>query len=189
MAFDDSTCIYCGSRSYGKVCLFSPTQTHVHFDNPKKCIYCGSPYTGTGCPYNPYGKIHVRGPEFLNRSAIKTEKAAVLSYVLNIASSFLTECETFSSPLDRLYTRIAGMISSIAEPLLEAFSFRETPTYGDLTKDQLIKAVELKKKISSNLKDFNETLFMASLSLPQEIVEKTLIDAITDIDVYKTKDK
>jgi len=188
MAFDESTCIYCTSRSYGKVCLFSPTQTHVHFDNPKKCIYCGSPYVGSGCPYNPYGKVHVKGPEFLNRNAIKTEKAAVLSYVLNIANTLLSEGNTYTSPLDRLYKRVASIISSIAEPLLEAFSLQEAPTYGDLSKDQLIKTVKLKREISLHLTNFNKTLTEASLSLPQEIVEKTLIDAITDIDVHKNED-
>lgn len=178
----DSHCIYCDSTSYGRPCLFSPTSTHVHMDEPGKCIYCGSPYLGTGCMFNPYGNIHIRGPEFLSNSAIRTEKAAVLTYVLNMASKMLEENERYRSPLDRLYKRVASIISSIAEPLLEALCLQETPTYGNLTKQQIIHTVDYKNKFKKQLKEFSKTVQEASIALPQEIVEKTLVDAIMDFD-------
>ena len=87
----DTSCIYCGSSTYGKPCLYSPTDTHVHMDEPGKCIYCGSPYQGSGCMYNPYGNVHIKGPEFLNSAAIKTEKAAIMTYLFNVASKLLQE--------------------------------------------------------------------------------------------------
>ena len=27
-----TSCIYCGSESYGKGCMYSPTDTHVHME-------------------------------------------------------------------------------------------------------------------------------------------------------------
>jgi len=184
----DTSCIYCGSSTYGKPCLYSPTDTHVHMDEPSKCIYCGSPYQGSGCLYNPYGPVHVRGPEFLNSAAVKTEKASILTYIFNVASKMLVENTLYKSPLDRVYKRAAGIIASITEPLLEAFSLQETPTYGKLSKQELIKTVEYKQKFSKKLTEFSKIVTEASLELPQEIVEKALVDAIMDINVRENKD-
>ena len=183
-----TSCIYCGSESYGKGCMYSPTDTHVHMDAPKKCIYCGSESVGSGCMFNPYGNVHVKGPEFLNRSAIKTEKAAVLTYILNMASSLLSENNIYKSPLDRLYKRMASIIASATEPLLEAFCLQESPSYGKLDKIQLIKTVDFKNKFRKQLEEFSKTVSEASLELPQEIVEKVVMDAIISIDVRKIKD-
>ena len=179
-------CIYCGSESYGKGCIYSPTDTHIHI-NASGCIYCGSESRGGGCCYNPYGNTHVRGVEFLNKSAVQAEKAAVLTYILNMASSILIEGQTYTSPLDRLYKRVSYMIASIAEPLLETFSFQEAPTYKNLSKKDLIKTVEFKNKFKKQLSEFSQTISEASLALPKEIVENALIDAIVDMDVRKIK--
>jgi hypothetical protein len=184
----DTSCIYCGSPSYGKHCLYSPTDTHVHMDEPGKCIYCGSPYVGGGCLYNPYGNIHVKGPEFLNRSAVQTEKAAVLTYIFNVASSLIKENEQYRSPLDRLYKRMVSIIASITEPLLETFSLQETPSYGKLSKKELIETVSVKNNLIKDLENLSKTIQEASLKLPQEIVEKTLVDAIMSFDVRKKED-
>lgn len=184
----NTSCIYCGSGSYGRPCLFSPSNTHVHMDEPGKCIYCGSPGLGGGCGWNPYGDMHVRGPEFLNRASVQSEKAAVLTYIFNIASTLLAEGESYSSPLDRLYKRMASVIASVTEPLLEALCLQESPTYGKLSKPELIKTVEFKNKFKKQLESFTETVREASLALPHEIVEKTLIDAIMNLDVRKNKD-
>ena len=185
---NQTSCIYCGSSTYGKPCLYSPTDTHVHMDEPGKCIYCGSPYQGTGCLYNPYSNVHIKGPEFLSASAIKTEKASILTYIFSVASKMLTENTLYKSPLDRVYKRTASIIASITEPLLEAFSLQETPTYGKLSKQELIKTVEYKQKFSKQLKEFSKLVTEASLDLPQEIVEKALVDAIMDINVRKNED-
>lgn len=184
---NSTSCIYCGSQSYGRPCMFSPTNTHVHMDEPGKCIYCGSPSIGGGCMFNPYGTVHVRGPEYLNNSALKTEKAAVLTYIFNMATSVLEEGSFYKSPLDRLYKRMASIIASITEPLLEAFSLQETPSYKDMSKEQLIKSVEFKNKFKQHLESFSETVLEASDHLPQEIVENTLIDAIMNFNVRKDK--
>jgi hypothetical protein len=157
-------------------------------DEPGKCIYCGSPYQGTGCLYNPYSNVHIKGPEFLSASAIKTEKASILTYIFSVASKMLTENTLYKSPLDRVYKRTASIIASITEPLLEAFSLQETPTYGKLSKQELIKTVEYKQKFSKQLKEFSKLVTEASLDLPQEIVEKALVDAIMDINVRKNED-
>jgi len=59
-----SKCMYCNAETYGKGCPYSPHNTHVHADDPKRCIYCGAAAFGTGCVYNPFGKHHVHGVEY-----------------------------------------------------------------------------------------------------------------------------
>jgi DNA-directed RNA polymerase subunit RPC12/RpoP len=77
-------CIYCGSRSYGSGCLFSPTKIHVHMGDPTTCIYCGSKSVGSGCLFNPYGKIHVRGPEYLNRLSEQKENIVLEDIIKDV---------------------------------------------------------------------------------------------------------
>jgi len=170
-------CIYCNSTSYGKPCLFSSTKTHVHFDSPDKCIYCGSKYLGGGCLYNPFGKSHVRGPEFLANVKEHTEKSVVLNYLfenLNIKDN------DYVSPLNRFYKRMCGIIASASQSLMEALSIHTRPTFANLSKEQHLKVFEIKKRLSVQYKEITETVKMANLSLPQEIVEEVLIDAILD---------
>ena len=179
-------CIYCGSGTYGRPCIFSPTNTHVHMDEMGKCIYCGSSYQGSGCMFNPYGKNHVRGPEYLNRAIVKTEKAVVLNYVLNKMNVTTVE-ETYSSPLDRFYKRIVGIMSHVMEPLLEALSLNSTSAYGKISKHQILKAVDFKQKFKKHFSEMSKLVYEANLELPPEIVEEYLIEAIIDSqdDTYK----
>jgi hypothetical protein len=171
-----SHCIYCNSNTYGRPCIFSPTNTHVHFDAPNKCIYCGSKVQGSGCPFNPFGKIHVRGPEYLLSVKEQTEKSAVLNYLYE---NITNEQEiTHTSALTRFYKRLHGIVSNASQPLLEAFNLQTKPKYSNLTKEQTIKAFELRERIKEQFKQFNETVKHANLSLPQEIVEEILVDAI-----------
>jgi hypothetical protein len=172
-----SRCIYCNSTSYGKPCLFSSTSTHVHFDTPDKCIYCGSKYLGSGCMYNPFGKNHIRGPQFLANVKEHTEKSVVLNYLFENINN---QDDTYNSPLNRFYKRMCGIIANASQSLMEALSLHVKPTFSNLSKEQTLKAFEIKKRISDQYKSINETIKYANLSLPQEIVEEILIDAIID---------
>jgi hypothetical protein len=156
-------------------------------DEPGKCIYCGSQYQGGGCIWNPYGKNHVKGPEYLNRAVVKTEKAIVLNYVLNKIKTPLVE-ESYISPLDRFYKRIIGIMANVAEPLLEALSLNNTSAYSKISKTEMIKAVEFKQKLKTQLLEMTKTLHEAELQLPPEIVEEYLIEAIIDSQDDKYKD-
>ena len=61
----ESECLYCGSKSFGKSCPYSPHKMHVHVDlGGKACIWCGSKAIGASCPYNPFGKVHQRGIDY-----------------------------------------------------------------------------------------------------------------------------
>lgn len=177
----NTQCIYCSSSSYGKPCLFSPTDTHVHMDEPGKCIYCGSQQQGSGCVYNPYGSMHVKGPEFLNRSLIKTENALVLKYLFNKIKPSLIK-EGYLSPLDRLYKRLGNIILNISQPLLEALSLQETPVYSRISKEDLIKTLEYKNKFKEIFVSLNKVVQEASLNIPPELVEEALSDAIMSQD-------
>jgi hypothetical protein len=170
------SCIYCNSKTYGRPCLFSPTNTHVHMDEPNRCIYCGSKYLGTGCLFNPYGKVHVRGPEFLNRVQEQTEKSNMLKYLYETVKGF-TDIK-FLSPLGRFYKRLSEIIANSGEPLLESFEFQNKPTYNNLSKEQFVQATEIKERLIEQYKEINHTIKVANLALPQEIVEEIVIDAI-----------
>ena len=148
-----SKCIYCDSTSYGRPCLFSPTNTHVHMSDPGRCMYCGGKYKGHGCVYNPYGKIHVSAPDFLNRSNLKSENAVLLHYFLNKTTPVEILGEYYTSPLDRFYKRLKNIVHSLSLPLLESLFLTETRIYKSLTKQQLIDSVEYKSKFKNLLKD------------------------------------
>jgi hypothetical protein len=139
---------------------------------------------GSGCPFNPFGKVHVRGPEFLLGVKEHTEKSAILNYLYE---NITKEQEmTHTTPLNRFYKRLCCIISNAGQPLLEAFNLQSKPKYADLSKEQMIKAFELKERLKIQYKELNETLKYANLTLPQEIVEEVLIDAIISTD-DKTK--
>jgi hypothetical protein len=159
-------------------------------DDPNKCIYCGSPYVGSGCLYNPYGKVHVRGPEFLNRSSVLAEKASVLKYMLNKIENkeLLPEQTVYKSPLDRFYKKITNIVTLISEPLLEALKIRELPSHVKLSKENLISSYKYKQKFKNILEQLSETITEANLSLPPELVEESLIHAIINSDGNGSKD-
>ena len=53
-------CAYCGQKSYGGTCVYSPTKKHEHRDDPDRCRYCGSRGYGKTCAYSPEeSRVHV----------------------------------------------------------------------------------------------------------------------------------
>lgn len=177
-------CIYCNSTTYGKPCLFSPTNTHVHFDDPHKCIYCGSRSLGGGCLFNPFGKVHIRGPEYLANVKEQTEKSAILSYLYE--NLLRDEPQRPLTPLSRFYKRLLGIITNASQPLLEALSLQSKPNLSNLTKEDHLKAYDLKNKLTYQYQELLETLKHANLSLPQEVVEEIVVDAIMSASEKKT---
>jgi hypothetical protein len=169
-------CIYCNSTSYGKPCLFSSTSTHVHFDSPDKCIYCGSKSLGGGCMFNPFGKNHIRGPEFLANVKEQVQKSAILSYLYENLSN--PNKESFFTPLGRFYKRLMEIVSITGNSLFEAFNLQSKPNYAELSKKDLMKSIELKEKLMYCYDQLNKTIQEANLCLPQEMVENIIIDAI-----------
>jgi len=172
------SCIYCDSKSYGKGCLFSPTNTHVHMDDPNRCIYCNSKYVGGGCIYNPYGKNHVKSPEFLNRVHEQTKKSSVLAYLYEKVKNLKNV--KYLTPLSRFYKRLSEIISNSGEPLLEAFELQNKPSFDGISKEQYIEANNIKNRLVEQYSEINKTITRANLFLPNEIVEEILIDAIMD---------
>lgn len=172
-----SHCIYCNSTTYGKPCIFSPQNVHVHFDAPNKCIYCGSKAIGTGCIFNPFGKQHIRGPEFLVNVKEQVKNSTILSYLYeNVINSEKSNAPL--TPLSRFYKRLAGFVTTLGQPLMESFKFQSKPTYTGLLKEHTIIAFGLKERLEEQLKQVTSTLKHANLALPQEIVEDILVDAI-----------
>jgi hypothetical protein len=176
-------CIYCNSTSYGKPCLFSPSKSHVHFDSPEKCIYCGSRVLGGGCLLNPFGKNHIRGPEYLLTVKEQCDKSLILSYLYEKLNKINEN--VFLTPLNRFYKRLSQIISSTSQPLLEAFNLQTKPTYTNLSKKQNILVFELKEKIKKNKNELFQILKDANTQLPEELVEEMLIDVIISSDEKK----
>lgn len=178
-----SHCIYCNSTIHGRPCIFSPTNTHVHFDEPNKCIYCGSKVLGSGCIYNPFGKNHVRGPEFLANVREQTQKSAVLKYFFENFKE--KDNPKYMSPLNRFYRRLRDIVFESGQSLLEAFSFQSKPTLSNLQKEQRVAAFEIKERLQEQYKELYKTIKHANCYLPQEIVEEILISAIISDDENK----
>jgi hypothetical protein len=131
---------------------------------------------GSGCIFNPFGKIHVRGPEYLISVKEQTEKSAVLSYLYeNLTNN--NENNT-PSPLSRFYKRLCGIIGSASQPLIEALNLQVKPNYSNMPKEYNIKAFEIKERLVEQYKQLNETVKHANLSFPQEMVEEIIVDAI-----------
>jgi uncharacterized protein YjgD (DUF1641 family) len=147
-------------------------------DNHDRCIYCSSKYVGSGCLYNPYGKTHVKSPEFLNRIQEQIKKSSVLAYLYEKLKT-LTNVKTLS-PLNRFYKRLSEIISNSGQPLLEAFELQHKPTFDSISKQQFMEAINVKNKLVEQYSEINETIKKANLFLPSEIVEEILIDAIID---------
>lgn len=173
------SCIYCDSKSYGKGCLFSPTNTHVHMDSNNRCIYCGSKYLGGGCLFNPYGKNHVKSPEFLNRVHEQIKNSSVLVYLYEKVKGLSLSSKI--SPLGRFYKRLSEIISNSGQPLLEAFELQSKPTINNLSKQEYVEANLIKKRLTEQYLEVSKTLKRANAFLPNEIVEEILINAIMDI--------
>jgi hypothetical protein len=150
---------------------------HVHFDAPNKCIYCGSKVLGGGCIFNPFGKNHVRGPEFLANVKEQTKNSTILSYLYeSILNSDKSNAPM--TPLNRFFRRLAGIVGTLGQPLLESFQYQSKPTFSQIPKEQTILAFEIKERLEEQYKQINETIKHANLSLPQEIVEDIMVDAI-----------
>ena len=170
------SCIYCSSKSYGKGCIFSPTNTHVHMDNNDRCIYCGSKYMGSGCTFNPYGKQHIKSPEFLFKVHEQVKNSSILKYLYEKVKG-LYETKTLS-PLGRFYKRLSGLIAHSGESLLESFEIQSKPSLNNLNKEQYIQANVIKNRLVEQYSEIKKTIQRANTFLPEEIVEEILIDAI-----------
>jgi hypothetical protein len=175
-------CIYCKSSSYGKPCLFSSSNTHVHFDHPDRCIYCGSKNVGGGCLYNPNGKIHIRGPEFLTNVKEQLKNSSILKYLYENITKL---DEKPMTPLSRFYKRLMEIVSSSSQFLVETLSLQSKPSFEQLSKTDFLKVNEYKEKLKYQYTNLFETIKNANLDLPQEIVEDILIDVILNDDYDK----
>ena len=173
-----SHCIYCESEYFGLGCLYSPTHTHVHM-SPTGCMYCGNTSLGGGCIYNPYGSIHVRGPEFLNKTSTQAESTVLLNYLISKIKEPTTK-EGYKSPLDRFYKRLVGIISHSSEPLLETLILQESSNIKEKTKENFLESYNFKKNLQVKLEQVEDLIKEASLILPPEMVEEAIIDAIIE---------
>lgn len=173
-------CIYCGSGGYGKPCVYSPTNTHAHCDDPAKCIYCGSKAIGFGCVHNPYGRLHIKPAAFFIQVKEQLQKSAVLTQLFERLEQ--KPNTDYTSPLDRMYKRMAEAITRLSEPLLEAFSLQEMPILENLRPEQKEIVSEMTDRLSEQVSDLRKTLKYANAALPTELVEKILLSAILKAD-------
>ena len=123
-------CIYCGSGAYGKPCVYSPTATHCHCDDPTKCIYCSSKAIGLGCVYNRFYKK--LGPAIQNAAepfleALKLQETPILENIQQEQKE--TVCE--------ITKRLTEQVSDIRKTL----KFANTALPSEIVEQILLKAV------------------------------------------------
>jgi hypothetical protein len=169
-------CIYCGSSGYGKPCVYSPTATHCHCDDPRKCIYCGSTAMGFGCVHNPYSKLHIKPAAFFLQVKEQLEKSAVLTQLFERLEQIPDQ--NYKSPLDRFYKRMAGTIINLSEPLLESLKLQHMPILENIEEEQKEIVSEITNRIEEQIADLEKTLKYANTALPCELVEKILLKAV-----------
>jgi hypothetical protein len=73
---------------------------------------------------------------------------------------------------------MVDIITSITEPLFEAFNLREIPSHTKLSKENLIKSYHFKQKFKKQFDDLSKLVSEANLNLPPELVEECVIHAI-----------
>lgn len=171
-------CVYCGASNYGKGCIYSPVNAHAHMDEPDNCIYCGSPNISSRCPYNPYGDNHVKGNIMYQKIKEQLKKSAILTHIFEVLNQ--NNDLRYKSPLDRFYKRIAESIKKISDPFLESLLIREQTIFENINFEDKIKISKIQNELYNKIKDLKKTITEANCSLPPEIVEKVLLNAIID---------
>jgi len=171
-------CVYCGASNYGSGCIYSPVNAHAHMDEPNNCIYCGSPNIASKCPYNPYGENHVKGNIMYQKIKEQLKKSAVLTHIFEVLDQ--KNNLSYKSPLDRFYKRLAESIKKFSEPFLDSFLLREQTIFENINFDDKIKISKIQNKLLTKIKDLKSTIIEANCSLPPEIVERVLINAIIE---------
>jgi hypothetical protein len=81
---------------------------------------------------------------------------------------------------------LTEIISTSGNSLLETFSLQSKPNYASMSKEQVLKSMEVKEKLVYCYDQLYETVKEANLSLPQEMVESIIVDAIISRDEKKT---
>jgi hypothetical protein len=120
--------------------------------------------------------MHIKGPEFLNRTDLQSEKALVLKYMLTKLNEKFNN--SYKSPLDRFYKRVTHLISGTSEPFLEALNLSESSVINTTDKQQLLNAYKLQSETVKILAQLKSLIKEANLTLPPEMVEESLLNAI-----------
>jgi hypothetical protein len=123
---------------------------------------------------------HVFEENIKDKNNCLTEKTIILNYLLKQISQ-KSNSYTHSSPLDRFYKRMSGIVSHLSEPLLEAISLQETPIYEGINRIEALESYHLKLKICNILSDLNQILEQSSTKLSPEVIEETLLDALLTV--------
>jgi hypothetical protein len=147
--------MFCGSRTFGKSCPYSPVKIHIHIDDPKKCIYCGSFSYGSGCPYNPSKrKIHVHGANFNSILKDNVCNSSIAGYLMNKMAEPITESEAFKLGL----VNEKGM--QIRNPENEIEEAALTPADIYINK--------IKRNLGNKIDLMNESTYLTALAKNEE---------------------
>ena len=146
-----SSCMFCGSNTFGKSCPYSPVKVHIHIDDPKKCIYCGSYSYGAGCPYNPSKrKVHVHGASFNSILKDNVCITSVTGYLMRKMAEPITESEAFKY----------GLIDDKGRMIKKPSNTLEEAAYTSLD----IYINKLKRNLGSKIDLINESTFLTAMA-------------------------
>lgn len=161
MADKKSTCVFCGSTSYGKNCPWSSftPKIHLHTGDPTKCSFCGSSVKfGLGCSHSPTGK-HMAGSNFFNPMVAE---AFVTGLIMHNLSQRIEDTQAFK----------LGLINELGNVIKRPSTLEEQTAFSTIDKYLL----KLKKLLGTNVGLLNNEMYLESAikssQVPIELYEK-----------------
>jgi len=154
MADKKSTCVFCGSTSYGKNCVWSSftPKIHLHTGDPTKCSFCGSSVRfGPGCPFSPTGK-HMAGANFFNPMVAE---AFVTGLIMHNLSQRIEDTQAFK----------LGLINEFGNVVKQPSTLEERTAFSSIDKYLL----KLKKLLGTNIGLLNNQVYLESAIKTSEI--------------------
>lgn len=201
MEKQSSKCQFCGSKTYGPSCPFSPypKRLHAHVDDVTRCTWCGSKTLyGPGCTFSPT-KHHMTGMNMFNlmvkesfimgyvmKKIIQpiTESAAFRMGLIDARGNIIKKTETIQErmafgPIDKYVLKLKRLLGNKTD-LLNTEIYLESAVKNAETSIELYeKELKLKHDIENIMKHFNQTINEASesgVSVPT--IEKIILDSI-----------
>lgn len=194
-----SKCQFCGGKSYGPACPYSPypKRIHAHVDDITRCTWCGSKTLyGPGCPYSPT-KMHMTGMNVFNMMAKESfiigyimkkimqpinESAAFKMGVIDANGNMIKKPETIEermsfTPVDKYILKLKHLLGNKADLLNTQVVLESAIKASQVPIELYEKEVQFKDKLEIILNSFNELLNEAANNgLPIPTVEKTILD-------------
>lgn len=198
-----STCVFCGSVSYGKNCPWShfAAKLHLHTDDSTKCSWCGSSNRiGPGCAFSPTGK-HMAGANLFNGIA---SESFIQGYIMQKLAEPISTSQAFKLGLidakgnilhkpttieeQMAFTAIDSYLIKLKNLLGNRVDLLNTEIYleaavktANIPIELYETEVSLKNAMKVIVKHFNELVNEATnRNLPLPAIEKIILESFNE---------